>query len=71
MLCTAASETRSQVGEEEEEEEIIRCVCNIFRDEGLMIQCDKCEVSHYPHYLLVMCPQYVMTNQLTTFGKEL
>ena len=32
-------------GDAEEEEEIIRCVCNIFRDEGLMIQCEKCEVS--------------------------
>lgn len=31
--------------EDEEEEEIIRCVCNIYRDEGLMIQCEKCEVS--------------------------
>ena len=31
--------------EADEEEEIIRCVCNIFRDEGLMIQCEKCEVS--------------------------
>ena len=29
---------------EEEEEEIIRCVCNIYRDEGKMIQCDKCQV---------------------------
>ena len=28
----------------EEEEEVIRCVCNIFRDEGLMLQCEKCEV---------------------------
>lgn len=33
--------------EEEEEEEIIRCVCNIYRDEGLMIQCEKCEVSRH------------------------
>ena len=32
-------------GEADEEDEIIRCVCNIFRDEGLMIQCEKCEVS--------------------------
>lgn len=32
-------------GDADEEEEIIRCVCNIFRDEGLMIQCEKCEVS--------------------------
>ena len=29
---------------EVEEEEVIRCVCNIFRDEGLMIMCEKCQV---------------------------
>ena len=29
--------------EEDEEEEVIRCVCNIYRDEGVMIQCEKCE----------------------------
>ncbi|XP_052100280.1 histone-lysine N-methyltransferase ASH1L-like isoform X2 [Mytilus californianus] len=28
--------------DEEDEEEVIRCVCGIFRDEGLMIQCEKC-----------------------------
>ena len=33
--------------EDEEEEEIIRCICNIYRDEGLMIQCEKCEVSMF------------------------
>ena len=22
---------------------MIRCVCNIYRDEGVMIQCEKCE----------------------------
>lgn len=37
--------SRERQEEEEEEEEIIRCVCNIYRDEGLMIQCEKCEVS--------------------------
>ncbi len=26
------------------EEEIIRCVCNIYKDEGLMIMCEKCEI---------------------------
>ena len=33
--------------QEEEEEEIIRCICNIYRDEGLMIQCEKCFVSSF------------------------
>ncbi|KAJ8304065.1 hypothetical protein KUTeg_017648 [Tegillarca granosa] len=28
--------------EEEEEEEVIRCICGVYRDEGLMIQCEKC-----------------------------
>ena len=27
------------------EEEVIRCVCNVFRDEGKMIQCENCEVT--------------------------
>nr|XP_032824518.1 uncharacterized protein LOC116950675 [Petromyzon marinus] len=26
------------------EDDIIRCICGIFREEGLMIQCEKCEV---------------------------
>lgn len=30
---------------EEEEEEVIRCICGIYKDEGLMIQCEKCYVS--------------------------
>ena len=29
----------------DEEIEVIRCICNIYRDEGLMIQCDRCEVT--------------------------
>ncbi|XP_062595133.1 histone-lysine N-methyltransferase ASH1L-like isoform X1 [Saccostrea cucullata] len=36
------TETETIEGHEEEEEEVIRCVCGIFRDEGLMIQCEKC-----------------------------
>ena len=27
-----------------ETEEVIRCVCNIHRDEGLMIMCETCKV---------------------------
>uniref|UniRef100_T1IMB6 Ubiquitin-activating enzyme E1 C-terminal domain-containing protein n=1 Tax=Strigamia maritima TaxID=126957 RepID=T1IMB6_STRMM len=26
------------------DEEVIRCICNIYKDEGLMIQCEKCFV---------------------------
>lgn len=27
-----------------EEEDVIRCICGMFRDEGLMIQCERCLV---------------------------
>ncbi|XP_014262074.1 histone-lysine N-methyltransferase ash1 isoform X2 [Cimex lectularius] len=27
-----------------EEEDVIRCICGLFRDEGLMIQCERCMV---------------------------
>uniref|UniRef100_K1RCH0 Putative histone-lysine N-methyltransferase ASH1L n=1 Tax=Magallana gigas TaxID=29159 RepID=K1RCH0_MAGGI len=41
-LDRETTETEAVEGLEEEEEEVIRCVCGIFRDEGLMIQCEKC-----------------------------
>ncbi|GIY56310.1 histone-lysine N-methyltransferase ASH1L [Caerostris extrusa] len=28
----------------DEDDEVIRCICNIYKDEGLMIQCEKCFV---------------------------
>lgn len=28
----------------DEEEDIIRCICGMHRDEGLMIQCERCLV---------------------------
>ncbi|XP_044735894.1 histone-lysine N-methyltransferase ash1 isoform X2 [Chrysoperla carnea] len=28
----------------EEEEDVIRCICGLYRDEGLMIQCERCLV---------------------------
>uniref|UniRef100_A0A8C4NHN1 Histone-lysine N-methyltransferase ASH1L n=1 Tax=Eptatretus burgeri TaxID=7764 RepID=A0A8C4NHN1_EPTBU len=43
-------EEEEEEDEEEEEhldnrdEDVIRCICGLFRDEGLMIQCDKCQV---------------------------
>lgn len=50
---------------EEEEEEIIRCLCGLFNDEGLMIQCEKCFVWQHcdcvgvkdqpEHYLCELC----------------
>lgn len=27
-----------------EEEDVIRCICGLYRDEGLMIQCERCLV---------------------------
>ncbi|XP_033634855.1 uncharacterized protein LOC117296092 [Asterias rubens] len=34
----------SKLLKEEEEEEVIRCLCGLFNDEGLMIQCEQCMV---------------------------
>lgn len=38
-------EAKSNLEEDTDEVEVIRCVCNIYRDEGLMILCEKCNVS--------------------------
>ncbi|KAL4227882.1 Histone-Lysine N-Methyltransferase ash1l [Mactra antiquata] len=42
------SETSDNKGEwqacEDDEEEVIRCICGIYKDEGLMIQCEKCYI---------------------------
>ncbi|WAR00391.1 ASH1L-like protein [Mya arenaria] len=41
------SEVSDNKGEwvvEDEEEEVIRCICGIYKDEGLMIQCEKCYI---------------------------
>jgi hypothetical protein len=37
---------------EEEEEEVINCICGIYKDEGLMIQCEKCYVSRIHVYVV-------------------
>ncbi|XP_042296720.1 histone-lysine N-methyltransferase ASH1L [Sceloporus undulatus] len=49
----------------EKDEDVIRCICGLFKDEGLMIQCDKCMVwqhcdcmgvnSDVEHYLCEQC----------------
>ncbi|KAL3866572.1 hypothetical protein ACJMK2_043860 [Sinanodonta woodiana] len=59
---------------EEEEEEVIRCICNIFKDEGLMIQCEKCLIWQHAdcvgaskdteHYLCELC-------ELRPYDKEI
>lgn len=28
----------------EKDEDVIRCICGLYKDEGLMIQCEKCMV---------------------------
>lgn len=48
-----------------EEEEVIRCICGLYRDEGMMIQCERCLVwqhcdcvkadSSFEHYLCEIC----------------
>lgn len=50
-ITAAPVEAGGKDEEEEEEEEIIRCICNIYRDEGVMIQCDTCQVRHIVLYL--------------------
>ncbi|KAK3604677.1 hypothetical protein CHS0354_009289 [Potamilus streckersoni] len=59
---------------EDEEEEVIRCICNIFKDEGLMIQCEKCLIWQHAdcvgaskdteHYLCELC-------ELRPYDKEI
>ncbi|KAK7486796.1 hypothetical protein BaRGS_00021943 [Batillaria attramentaria] len=62
---TEAMETKAVDQEEEEEEEVIRCICGVYRDEGLMIQCEKCFIWQHcdcvqvsgevEHYLCEIC----------------
>nr|XP_033779941.1 histone-lysine N-methyltransferase ASH1L isoform X2 [Geotrypetes seraphini] len=49
----------------EKEDDVIRCICGLYKDEGLMIQCEKCMVwqhcdcmgvtSDVEHYLCELC----------------
>ncbi|KAM7054636.1 histone-lysine N-methyltransferase ASH1L isoform 1-T1 [Molossus nigricans] len=49
----------------EKDDDVIRCICGLYKDEGLMIQCDKCMVwqhcdcmgvnSDVEHYLCEQC----------------
>lgn len=52
LYCTTGMpcfvlEAKSQIEEDADDVEVIRCVCNIYRDEGLMILCEKCNVSGF------------------------
>lgn len=51
--------------EEEEEEEVIRCICGVFRDEGLMIQCEKCLVSDCLYKWALDCRAKQLTHSCT------
>lgn len=51
--------------EEEEEEEVIRCICGVFRDEGLMIQCEKCLVSACLYKWALDCRAKQLTHSCT------
>ncbi|XP_063295458.1 histone-lysine N-methyltransferase ASH1L [Pelobates fuscus] len=52
-------------GNHEKDDDIIRCICGLYKDEGLMIQCEKCMVwqhcdcmgvtSDVEHYLCEQC----------------
>ncbi|XP_038073258.1 histone-lysine N-methyltransferase ASH1L-like isoform X2 [Patiria miniata] len=54
-----------KAAKEEEEEEVIRCLCGLFNDEGLMIQCETCLIWQHcdcidmkepaEHYLCELC----------------
>lgn len=33
----------------EKDEDVIRCICGLYKDEGLMIQCEKCMVRQGEH----------------------
>lgn len=32
-------------GSHDKDDDVIRCICGMYKDEGLMIQCEKCMVS--------------------------
>lgn len=32
-------------GAHDKDDDVIRCICGMYKDEGLMIQCEKCMVS--------------------------
>ncbi|KAK6179037.1 hypothetical protein SNE40_011484 [Patella caerulea] len=64
-IDTESIQNRAVRDPPDEEEEIIRCVCNVFRDEGLMIMCEKCYIWQHcdcvgasgdeEHYLCEQC----------------
>lgn len=49
----------------EKDDDVIRCICGLYKDEGLMIQCDKCmvRVRRWSRCLVLM-------NMVTIFMKQ-
>ncbi|KAG1709134.1 Histone-lysine N-methyltransferase ASH1L [Nymphon striatum] len=68
FISTCTPETTKTV------EEVIRCCCNIYRDEGLMIQCEKCLVWQHcdcvgasgddEHYLCEKCNPRILNREI-------
>ena len=54
------SEYRVPKKEETQDEEVIRCVCGVLREEGDMLMCDQCEVSHF----FILCKTTQIGRQL-------
>ncbi|XP_033114258.1 histone-lysine N-methyltransferase ASH1L-like isoform X3 [Anneissia japonica] len=64
---STGKEDGQKASKDDEEEEVIRCLCGLLNDEGLMIQCDKCMVwQHFDciglpydkepdHYICELC----------------
>ena len=47
-IILSYTEYRVPGRKETENEEVIRCICGVLREEGDMLMCDKCEVCTEP-----------------------
>ncbi|XP_013779563.1 uncharacterized protein LOC106464006 [Limulus polyphemus] len=73
-LPSSFLKTPTEADKAGEEEEVIRCVCNIYRDEGVMIQCEKCFVWQHcdcvgaddsvENYLCEMCDPRELSKEI-------
>lgn len=46
-------------GSHDKDDDVIRCICGMYKDEGLMIQCEKCMVSGDRKTLGVSCSRWL------------
>ncbi|XP_061598213.1 histone-lysine N-methyltransferase ASH1L [Cololabis saira] len=61
-------------GPHDKDDDVIRCICGMYKDEGLMIQCEKCMVwqhcdcmrleSEVEHYLCELCEPRPIDNEV-------